>query len=302
MHTIFRPEVKAMTQYKLSHITDLSQLSNEAVAAFAKDLPTLVAALRLAKQAAEQEATGIPLAEVFPFVTLDSEMGDKLILRKDGQDISEFEGVHVRTAGAANVPVNTAPLTKNSPILQNAREAFDWHDKLFDELLVSMGSAAPKPGTLPHTQLCIRLARAIEATRADRIEFFQCEYKSPDSRATYSEQWFKDAVIKNGVRALSDETDENLLSRVINCVPWPTLKEWLFFGESLTPFGEEFLAIMLTTLASSIVDRHYRSGLAVKTAAFIEGASQALDAMALPNPFRFSDTDDAAPGIKPNFH
>jgi hypothetical protein len=309
-----------MSEHKLSHITDLVQLSDEAVATFAKDLPTLIAALRLANQAAI--ANGTPLKEAFPVISFDSASGDKVILKNSGQYVTEFNGGQVRAAQkiASSLEVGNnnsknAPKEPGAPLAQQSpTELTEWHRRLFSGLMEQLGEVAPKPATLPHAKLGIRLLLAIEATRADRIEFlspglremlqdmyYQCEYKSDTT--PYNEKWLKDAVIKNGVRPLSDDTDANLLSRVIVSIPWDKLRDKLFPSSRVTSHCEEFMAIMNTTLAASLFARHQKNGYAHKAATFIDGVDKDLELLGWLNPFRpINANSEEFPDNKSTFH
>lgn len=64
-----------MTQYKLNHITDLASLSDEDVAKFAAELPSIVATLRVVERAAK--AQGDTLKDMFPVMTYDSTTGSE---------------------------------------------------------------------------------------------------------------------------------------------------------------------------------------------------------------------------------
>lgn len=60
-----------MPIHHLSHITDLHRLSDDELHQFMKELPGMVAGLRIAHRAAEEE--GLKLSEVFPIVAFDSD-------------------------------------------------------------------------------------------------------------------------------------------------------------------------------------------------------------------------------------
>lgn len=66
-----------MPSYRLAHITDLATLTDADVAQLAAELPTLVAALRLA---ARNSAPGQQLSEMLPHITFATDIGDQVVL------------------------------------------------------------------------------------------------------------------------------------------------------------------------------------------------------------------------------
>ena len=92
-----------MRTYKLSHITDLTQLTEDDVALFAAELPTLVATLKMAQARAE----GALLSDVFPHITYAPEIGDKVVLRTENTNAT-LDGGDVRSAHAVDVVADAA--------------------------------------------------------------------------------------------------------------------------------------------------------------------------------------------------
>lgn len=73
-----------MAQIQLAHITDLAKLSDAEAVQFAKDIPGLVATLRLAARAAQSD--GLQLADVLPHVTFDASIDD-IVVHGDGREV-----------------------------------------------------------------------------------------------------------------------------------------------------------------------------------------------------------------------
>ena len=96
--------------YVLEHITDLWKLAGEHVAAFQRDLPTLVATLQVAATAAYKEKGGkFDLAEVFPHITFAPEMGDVVMLRTaESTRLATGDQVRAAAARGADVPTPSA--------------------------------------------------------------------------------------------------------------------------------------------------------------------------------------------------
>lgn len=84
-----------MPQYKLAHITDLAGIADEDLAQFAKELPTIVATLRMAKAHAQRD--GLNLSEQFPHITFDTDLVDEVVLRRPGAE-HRFDGAAVQAA------------------------------------------------------------------------------------------------------------------------------------------------------------------------------------------------------------
>jgi phage FluMu protein gp41 len=73
-----------MTRLQLNHITDLHMLSDEDVKQMARELPGIVATLRLAARGAKD--SGVDLRELLPVVVFDSELKDEVVITQDGTE------------------------------------------------------------------------------------------------------------------------------------------------------------------------------------------------------------------------
>ena len=92
-----------MRTYKLSHITDLAQLSDDDLALFASELPTIVATLKMAQARSE----GVPLSETFSHITYAPEIGDQVVLRTSSSTRT-LAGGEVRAAQNVDVVAEAA--------------------------------------------------------------------------------------------------------------------------------------------------------------------------------------------------
>jgi hypothetical protein len=89
--------------YKLAHITDLADLSEEDAALFVKELPSIFATLRLLKA----NADGAPLSEVLPHLTYAPDIGDQVVMRAEGK-VMNVPGVVMVEAERRNADATDA--------------------------------------------------------------------------------------------------------------------------------------------------------------------------------------------------
>jgi hypothetical protein len=86
--------------YSLAHITDLAMLDDVALAQFAIELPTLVAFLKLTKNACESE--GKSIKDVLPVVRFALDQKDEVTLSCNGDSVAmpglTYSGSKIRAA------------------------------------------------------------------------------------------------------------------------------------------------------------------------------------------------------------
>lgn len=122
-----------------------------------------------------------------------------------------------------------------------------------------LGTAAPVAGSKLYEDLATRLVQAVEATRTDRVELFTPELRArlqqtyinnERDNGNYDKSWCH-YVALNGVQAITDQTDEALLERVLQFVHVDFLRDDA--GVWVAPHGEEFFSVMCAQEALSIV-------------------------------------------------
>ncbi|MBK3779873.1 hypothetical protein G3A43_06370 [Paraburkholderia aspalathi] len=96
----------ARKMYSLTHITDLADLNVEDVVAFAAELPTLVAFLKLTKQACD--AQGVDIKTVMPTLSFAADLDDGVEVRAENGQRMTFAGSALQTAAARVSSVSPA--------------------------------------------------------------------------------------------------------------------------------------------------------------------------------------------------
>jgi hypothetical protein len=84
--------------YCLSHISDLASMNADDVLAFAAALPSLVAALKVTKQACEAE--GVDIKTVMPTLLYVADYDDSFELRAENGQSKKYDGSVLQTAAA----------------------------------------------------------------------------------------------------------------------------------------------------------------------------------------------------------
>lgn len=106
-----------MTVHALAHITDLHRLNDEELAQFVRELPGMVAGLRIADRSAQEQ--GLKLADIFPVVTFDPDLKEDLVLRRDGKEVIRASVAEMVQGEALDRGASASAMA----VIQRAREA-----------------------------------------------------------------------------------------------------------------------------------------------------------------------------------
>lgn len=285
------------TKYSLSHITDLSQLSDADAKTFADEFPTLLATLRIAQRSAKD--MGVNLVDSMPHLTFAPGIGDKVVLR--GAQTTEHLGAHVVDADKAQAreaaearyklaggdPIQIAKLEAENDA-NNAKWALK---RVFDAVLVGMGLAAPRLGTQKYQELYLRVTQAIQATSLEREELFSPElrqalqeayFQNENDSGSFGKSWRKQVLI-HGKQPLNDETDAALLERVLTNVSIGYLRDDES-GKWLGPEHEFLEALRMLPKAVEVVHRVF-TGELDPDHELLDAISDDLTALGVVNPY-----------------
>jgi hypothetical protein len=157
--------------------------------------------------------------------------------------------------------------------------------RIFAAVVNEMGMDAPAAGSVERMNLEYRLEAAVDVCSMSRSEFFTPKLRML-LQVAYAEamadQLTKDSAIIHGITPLTDDTDAELLAKVLNEV-----NLWHIYDAEtqvwLIPGDDEFIS-MMSILPEAIAVVHEECH-AHRVGYFLEALTQSLDAKGLNNPY-----------------